>query len=163
MNIEKYLRLASRSGFTRHLLNRALYRLIPFNGPHRLSVVEASDGHARVLLPYRRKNLNHLKGLHACALATLAEYTSGIALLSVAGNGYRLIMKSLQVEYHKQGKTQASATYTIDVQAFRQELDHANKASEPLWHIAEVTVVNTTGEALCTAKIHWQLKAWSTR
>lgn len=161
MNIEKYLGLASRGGFTRYLLNRALYRLIPFNGPHRLKVLEASKGHACVLLPYRRNNLNHLKGLHACALATLAEYTSGIALLSVAGDGIRIIMKSLHVEYHKQGKTPATATYTVDALTIKKSLEEALSVSEPLWHKAVVEVVNASGEVLCTAAIEWQLKQQS--
>src|SRR5688572_29492751 len=90
-------RKAKRSSFFRWLLNLLLGYAIPFNKPHRIRITAIHDDGVSVRLPYRRRNLNHLKGIHACALATTAEYTSGIALLTAIGTDYRLIMKNLSV------------------------------------------------------------------
>ena len=86
---------AKHSSFFLFLLNLILGYSIPFNKPHRIRVTAVHDNGVSVRLPYRRKNRNHLKGIHACALATAAEYASGLSLLLVFGTEYRLIMKNL--------------------------------------------------------------------
>lgn len=63
------------------ILNVMLARSIPFNKPHGFTIKEIYDDGFKISLPYKRKNLNHIKGIHACALATLAEYTSGLTLM----------------------------------------------------------------------------------
>src|SRR5689334_25303249 len=75
-------RRAKHSRFFLWLLNRVLGYSIPFNKPHGIKLTAVHDDGVSVRLPYRRKNLNHLKGIHACALATMAEFSSGIALIT---------------------------------------------------------------------------------
>src|SRR6187402_1605157 len=97
---------AAHSGFFLKLLNVTLSRLIPFNGPHRLHIEKIEDDSLEISLPYIRRNLNHLKGLHACALAALSEYTCGLMLSRKLPPGeFRLIMKELNMTYHYQGRT----------------------------------------------------------
>src|SRR5437870_4782009 len=88
---------AKHSRFFLYLLNIILRYAIPFNKPHGIKITDVHEGGVSVRLPYKRKNLNHLKGIHACALATMAEYTSGISLLTAIGTDYRLIMKNINV------------------------------------------------------------------
>jgi acyl-coenzyme A thioesterase PaaI-like protein len=91
---------AKHSSFFLWLLNLALGYDIPFNKPHKIKITAVHNDGVSVRLPFRRKNLNHLKGIHACALATMAEYTSGVSLLSTIGTNFRLIMKNISVTYH---------------------------------------------------------------
>ena len=56
-------------------LNWGLYRMIPFNAPHGFEIAEITDWEVKTVLPYIRKNLNHINGIHACALATVSEFT----------------------------------------------------------------------------------------
>src|SRR5688572_12028327 len=86
------------SGFGKWLLNFVLARVIPFNAPHHLTVTDAAEGRIRVRLPYKKSNLNHVKSMHACALATLCEYTTGLAIISmISEKEYRIILKNIKV------------------------------------------------------------------
>ena len=49
--------------------SRIMQELVPFNRAHRISVTEISPNGCEVSIPYRRRNLNHLGTMHACAIA----------------------------------------------------------------------------------------------
>src|SRR5436190_21088311 len=92
---------AKTSVFYLKVLNWALNRMIPFNKPHGFRIIEISDSHLKTLIPYKKKNFNHIRGLHACALATISEFTTGFLLVSkLDEKKYRLIMQRLERDYH---------------------------------------------------------------
>lgn len=160
MNIDKLLHRAENGGFDLFKLNVVLLRGIPFNKPHRLKIKSLSAEKAETFLPYTRKNLNHLKGIHACALATLAEYTSGLLLLRNFGSSrYRLIMKKLEVDYHFQARLDARCTFGIPDES-RQKLLADLDSGEASFYLATVEVHDLKGNLLCTARVQWQLKKW---
>lgn len=160
MDISKAFEMASGGSFKRALLDRLLWRYIPFNKKHRLKIAELKPGFAKVVLPYTTNNLNHLKGLHACALATLAEYTSGLAILGICGSDFRIIMRSMNVVYEKQGRSDAFAVFRISATELEQKSSDAKKTGDPIWINAEVPVMDVNGEKLCVAHVEWQLKQW---
>jgi acyl-coenzyme A thioesterase PaaI-like protein len=160
MDISKAFQLAEGGSFKKALLDRFLWRYITFNRPHRLSIAELKPGFAKVFLPYRKNNLNHLKGLHACSLATLAEYTSGLAIISCTGKEFRIIMRSLNVVYEKQGRSDAFAVFRISANEIQKKVQDSAISGEPIWIHAEVPVMDSSGELLCTALVEWQLKHW---
>lgn len=113
-----------------------------------------------ITLPYIRKNLNHLKGLHACALAALSEYTCGLTLIrNFPAGEYRLIMKELQMIYHFQGKESAIARFSIPA-AVIEKIKSDLKSEDVLFHTFEVDCHDISGNHLCTGKVTWQLKNW---
>ena len=114
MNINRIIQKSKRSGFYRKILNFGLNRMVPFNKPHGFKIVEISDHHLKILIPYRKANFNHIKGIHACALATVSEFTTGFLLLSrLDPKKYRLIMQSLNMDYHYQAKMDSYGTFFI--------------------------------------------------
>src|ERR1041384_3861909 len=109
MDLPKLVSRARTSAFYRSVLNWALDRMIPFNRPHGFKILEVTDHGLKVLLPYRKRNLNHIRGLHACALATVSEFTTGFLLVSrLDSRKYRIIMQRLEMDYHYQGKMNAT-------------------------------------------------------
>lgn len=80
MNIQKLIKNAESSRFSLWKLNQILWRGIPFNKPHKFKIIEISEGHAKISIPFKRSNLNHIKTLHACSMATCAEYASGLVI-----------------------------------------------------------------------------------
>lgn len=144
------------------LLNRLLWTGIPFNRPHRLTIREIGGNYAEVWIPFRRKNKNHLNGLHACVLATGAEYVSGLVLLqALDASEYRLIMRKMEIVYHYQGKTDAFARYELDLAKLKAEVEEVLRRSPSVDLPTEVEVVDSGGELLCTATVHWQVKPWN--
>ncbi|MFN7793135.1 MAG: DUF4442 domain-containing protein, partial [Cyclobacteriaceae bacterium] len=93
----KILEKAKHSPFYLKLLNWGLYRMVPFNKPHGFRVVEIDDFRLKTLMPYKRSNFNHIKGLHACGLATISEFATGFLLLNALGQKkYRMILQRLE-------------------------------------------------------------------
>lgn len=153
---------AKRSGFYLWVLNFFFERMVPFNLPHRFRITELKDDSVKSLLPYRRKNLNHVKGLHACALATLTEMTSGFMLaVKLDPKKYRLILRRLEIDYLYQGKMDAVCEFTLTPQWMNTNiydvLAHADSADI----IAEVKIFDIKGNQLTLGKAHWQVKDWA--
>src|SRR3569623_3036662 len=91
---------AKTSSFYRKVLNWSLNKMIPFNRPHHFQIVEIDDYKLKSRVPYRKSNFNHIRGIHACALATVTEFTSGFLLITrLDAKKYRLIMQRLEMDY----------------------------------------------------------------
>lgn len=162
MDLSAWLHAARRSAFRRGLLNLVLWRSIPFNWPHRLRVVPQHEGGMRVDIPFRRANHNHIRGIHACCLATAAELCSGLALMEqLDAKRHRLIMKSIAMDYHWQAKGAARAMFRVDAETLERHVKQALAREEAALYVAEVAVHDTQGRHLATGRITWQIKPWS--
>jgi hypothetical protein len=154
------LKKAQHSALYRSLLNLALARIIPFNAPHHPKIEKITENGIEISLPYIRKNLNHLKGLHACALAALSEYACGLNLIRNFHSGeYRLIMKELQMTYHYQGREAAITKFSIpkeDIESIKDTLSR----EEAVFRSFTIDTHDLSGNHLCTATVLWQLKNW---
>jgi acyl-coenzyme A thioesterase PaaI-like protein len=153
---------ARTSSFYRMLLNFTVGRMVPFNKPHRFRILEVGDDHIKTLIPYRKSNLNHIKGLHACALATISEFTTGLLLLArLDAKKYRLIMKRLEMDYHYQGKMDATAVFTITNDWLEGEIFAPLKNQESVVVECEIKIHDKAGNHLTTGRVFWQIKDWS--
>lgn len=159
---EEVVKRAQSSGFYRWLLNVLLDRLIPFNKPHGFSILEMEDYRLKTRLPYKRTNFNHIRGLHACALATLSEFTTGFLLISrLDMKKYRLILQRLEVDYLYQGKMDATAEFVISNDWLNEHIIHPLQTQEAVVVPCEVKIHDSKGNHLTTGKVFWQIKSWS--
>jgi hypothetical protein len=162
LNPEKLLRKAKTSAFYRTILNYSLARLIPFNKPHRFKIVELSDFRIKTLVPYRKSNFNHIRGLHACSLATISEFTTGFLLISnLDMKKYRLIMPRLEMDYHYQGKMDSYAEFAISPDWISEKIITPLKTQDAVVVPCEIRIIDAQGNHLTTGKIFWQIKDWS--
>ena len=143
------------------LLSRVMQELIPFNRPHRIRIESLDPNECAVALPWRKRNLNHLGTMHACALATAAEYSSGLCLLGVFGmRNTRLIMSKLEMTYLRRAESACSAKAQLsedDLKDVRGHMDQSGRATLVL----SSTVTDEAGEVVAEAKIVWHLKRLS--
>ena len=161
MNLPALLGSARRSAWWRSWLNAALPWMIPFNRPHGFNVVPLPEGGIRVQVPYWRINRNHINGIHACALATAAELCSGLSVLEhLDPKRYRLIMRSLRMDYHYQAKRDAVATCSPNAEVIRSTVVEPLARAEAVDHVSTVQVHDTEGRHLATGTITWQVKGW---
>lgn len=163
MGVLRYLMdKAEHSAFYRYLLNRVLTFTIPFNKPHGIKINAISPESLRVELPYTRKNQNHLKGLHACALATVSEFSSGVLLLNhLDPTRYRIIMESLEMKYHKQGRTAVEARTELPVERVQKEVLDPLASGEVARIKMQAEVYDKSGAHVCTGITHWHIKEWN--
>ena len=158
----KIIEKARHSRLYLSMLNWSLGSMIPFNRPHGFAITEIGPGHIKTILPYRTRNLNHIRGLHACALATISEFTTGFLLVSrLAAKKYRLIMKRLEMDYHYQGKMDATAEFSISDQWFEEHILTPLKQQDAVVVPCEVRIHDKQGNHLTTGKVFWQIKNWS--
>ena len=160
-SLKNLLKRAQKSPFFMKVLNFGLNRNVPFNKPHGFKVLEIGDDHLTVYVPYKKANFNHIKGMHACALATLSEFTTGLSLLrKLNAKKYRIILKSLRMEYYYQGKTGVTATYTIDDSWIEEKIIHPLKSEDAVTVMLEIESHDTKNNHISTGFIEWQVKDW---
>ena len=140
------------------MFSRWMQEVVPFNRPHRLKILQLSGGSCTVELPKRRRNLNHLGTMHACAMATAAEYASGLCLLHAFGiEDVRLIMSHMEVSYTRRAQTSCTARAGCsaeDVEALRKVIQKEGRAPLTLTSV----VCDAEGQEVARAEIQWHLK-----
>lgn len=158
----KLVQKAKTSAFYRKILNWSLARMIPFNKPHQFQIVGLSDFRIKTLIPYRKSNFNHIRGLHACSLATVSEFTTGFLLISALDmKKYRLIMTRLEMDYHYQGKMDSYAEFSISPAWLNENIVTPLMSLDAVVVPCEVKIIDAQGSHLTTGKIFWQIKDWS--
>jgi len=159
--LPKLIKNASTSDRWLMVLNRMLRILIPFNGPHGVKILVIGENLVRSTAPYQRKNFNHIRGVHACAIATIGEFSAGVMLLSrLDPTRYRLIMSRLEVEYLYQAKQDIIAETQLEEAELKNEiLDPLNEKST-IYKTIETLVTDTSGRKIARLKTKWQIKSW---
>jgi acyl-coenzyme A thioesterase PaaI-like protein len=162
MNLSTLLSAARNSRIKRWVLHHALNWSIPFNRPHGFRVTPLPTGGISVSIPNWRINHNHIRGIHACAMATASEMCSGLSVLEhLDPKKYRLIMRSLHMEYHYQAKQKAIATCTPTSQDIKEQVIEPLANAEKVDYTSTVIVKDMSGNHLATGTVTWQVKEWS--
>ena len=86
------------------LFSRLLGSYVPYTGTLGACIEELEPGHCVVKLRDRRKVRNHLKSVHAMALANLGEMSTGMALMNGLPDNTRGILAGFHVNYLKKAR-----------------------------------------------------------
>ncbi len=163
IDLAKALEEARSSAWALKKLNFSLALGIPFNRPHAIRIHKVETDAVITTIPFKWRNSNHIKGTHACGLATAAEFCSGLMLLrKLNPASYRLIMQKLEVEYHYQAKADAFARFELTDATFRENILAPLSANGLVLHTCIIPVHDSSGNLLCTASTTWQIKPWDT-
>src|SRR5687768_10915048 len=150
----KIIEKAKHSSFYLKVLNWSMNRMVPFNKPHGFRILSIGDYHLKTSIPYRKRNWNHIRGLHACALATISEFTTGFLLVSkLDAKKYRLIMQRLEMDYHYQGKMDAVAFFEATEEWLDRKIYEPLRTSESVVVICEVKIHDVQGNHLTTGHV----------
>jgi hypothetical protein len=161
MNLPEIVNRAKSSSFHLWLLNTGLWYKIPFNHPHKPRITKIDGNVFTILLPYKRKNRNHIKGIHACALATLCEYISGLVLVNfLSEKDHRIILKNIHMTYHYQAKMDVETTFSLAPEFIQNEIEAPLKSSDSVFKELTVNVYDVHRNHICTGVINWQIKKW---
>jgi len=79
-------------------------KAIPYTGTVKPQVLELKPGYSRLIMKDRRKIRNHLKSIHALALANLGEFSSGLAFHYALPKNTRAIITKISTVYLKKAR-----------------------------------------------------------
>ena len=136
------------SAIGRKIYNFMLGRFVPYSGNIKAEVLSLGDGEVKIAMKDRRAVRNHLKSIHAIALANLGELASGLAMYSRVPNSTRAIVVDLEIKYLKKARGLLIAT---------------GKANPPkviessIKSVVEAEIKDAEGDVVATIKVHWLL------
>ena len=152
---------AKASPFWLWVLNRALSRSIPFNRPHGFELLEIGENVIKTTASYKRTNHNHVKGIHACAIATVAEFSAGFLLLTkLDPKRFRLIMSRIEVEYLYQAKERIFSESFLDPEVLDETIYKPLQEQEAVTISLKSEVTDVSGNQIAVASTYWQVKRW---
>lgn len=136
----------------RQAITEAVGATIPFVKTAGLGVETYTPTRVVVVLPHRAEVENHIGGLHAAAMALLAETATGLVVaLNVPGESVPVI-RTLHIDFRRRAAPPLRATATLsDDEAERIRSHPIGKIDVPL------TLVDATDEAPLDTAIQW---AW---
>lgn len=146
LNLSQLWSVASRVPFGSRLFSYALGRVAPYTGSIGAQVEELRPGYSRVVMRDRKAVRNHLKCVHAVALANLGELTGNLALMASLPNARDMIVTGFSIEYLKKARGTLTATCQLDLVPGMKELS------------PQVSIKNTEGVEVARAQARCLLR-----
>lgn len=134
------------------LWSKAFGRIVPMVGTANIRYLEVDQDHVTVRIENQRNMQNHIQGVHAAAMALLAETATGFLTGLHVPDNRILLIKSLHVDYLKvaQGGLTATATLSAEQQSFIADNDKGEL-------LIPVTVIDDAGNMPIQCQMLW---AW---
>lgn len=135
----------SRKPGGKWLFSRALGKYVPYSGTLGAQVSVLEPGRCVVLLRDRRVVRNHLRSIHAMALANLAEMTTGLALMNSLPDRMRGILTGFNIDYLIKARGELSAECRCEIPQGDAEQEFQLTGE----------ILNTDGEVVAIARASW--------
>ena len=134
------------------LLSRLFGSQVHFASTARVRIQRMSQHEVRMSLANRRSLQNHIKGIHAAAMALLAESASGCVVGMNLPDDKLPPIRTLKVDYLKRAQGNLHATATLS-DAQRQAMQEHDRGQV----VVEVTILDESREQPIRCEMHW---AW---
>ena len=129
------------------LFSRILGWIIPYTGTIGAQVKILKPGYAKIQMLDRRRVRNHLRSIHALALANLGELTSGMAMLGSFPANTRGIPIAIAIEFYKKARGLLTAESHCAPPSVTQDTEFEVYAD----------IFDTEGDKVARVTVKWRL------
>ncbi|MFN4235638.1 MULTISPECIES: DUF4442 domain-containing protein [Vogesella] len=140
------------TGLRSWVITRMFGKFVPFLGTAGLVFEEVSRERMVVSVKNRKKVQNHIKGLHAAAMALLAETATGFVVGMNVPDDKLMLLKSMKVSYYKRAQGNMRAVATLPAAQVQRMLTE-DKGDV----LVDVVVTDESGESPIVCEMVW---AW---
>jgi uncharacterized protein (TIGR00369 family) len=119
-------------------------RYAPYTGTIGAVIEDLREGHSEVSLKDSPAIRNHLRSIHAVALANLAELTGNIALSYSMPADARFIVSKMEIEYLKKARGKVTGICDCPIPS----------SNEKKTYLVPVEIHDEAGNVVCTAVLH---------
>jgi uncharacterized protein (TIGR00369 family) len=134
------------------VISMTMGKIVPYVGTSLIRIEEMTADRVVATIPNKRRVQNHIKNVHAAAMALLAETASGFVVVMNLPDDKLPLIKSLHVDYKKRTKGDMRVVATLTEEQ-KQKL-----ASEPKGDVSvEVHVTDGSGGEPIRCEMIW---AW---
>lgn len=130
----------------RWLFSKMIRFSVPYSASVGAIVERLEPGHARLVLQDRKAIRNHLRCVHALALANAGELCSGIAMLAGLSSEQRGIVTKLETEYFKKARGRLVVESKPDIPP---------PSESPVTHLVHADIFDETGDQVARFTAHW--------
>jgi acyl-coenzyme A thioesterase PaaI-like protein len=125
--------------------------LVPHAAKMGFRIQKLDEKQIAVTMPDRRGNRNHLRSIHAMALAHLGEFTCGCLLLyAVSPYGYRTIITKYTIEYLKKARGTITGKASVKLPKSKDRLDAKD-------FTVTADLVDETGVVVARVETVWRI------
>lgn len=136
----------------RWLFHRALYRVVPYSGTTGAEVVSLEPGRVEMRMADRRRVRNHLRSVHAVALANVGELASGLAMLTALPPRVRGIVVHLEIDFLKKARGELTVRSA-------PEVPDMPDSDQPLEYDVTAEIRDEVGDVVARTTVSWRLEA----
>lgn len=102
---------------------------VPYSANIRPRFIHIAPGHLEILMKKRRAICNHMRTIHAAAMANLIELTASAAVLANIPSSARWIPSGMNIQYIKKAKTDLRSVCKFDIPDWHTKQDLEIKVS----------------------------------
>jgi len=128
------------------LFNKLLGFFVPYSGSIKPHIMTFEPGMVVIEMRDRRAVRNHLKSIHAIALANLGELSSGLAMLSILPASARAIVIHLEITFKK--KARGNLIVGSKVEAFQE-------ITENIERVVSATICDADDDVVAEVNVTW--------
>lgn len=131
----------------RWLFSRVLGRVVPYTGTLGARIEVLEPGHCVVSLRERRAVRNHLRSVHAMALANLGEMVTGLALMNSLPEQARGILTAFEMDYRKKARGRLLAECRCAVPEDNRDREY----------LLDGEIRDAAGDVVAVARARWRI------
>jgi acyl-coenzyme A thioesterase PaaI-like protein len=135
------------------LFSKLLGLMVPYTGRLGPTVLHFGPGHVRAQLKERRSVRNHLRSVHAMALANVGELATGLAVLGAMPSTVRGILTGYSITYTKKARGVLIAESKCAIPEVTDSVDYQ----------VEAIIRDAEGDTVATVNATWLLGPVKTR